>query len=71
MTGAIIPFPLRQVPAVLVTRDRDDGGVWVVLVNSNGWTFGSRTAALADAHWHAANHNLPIRDVGHRAGGTP
>ena len=55
MTAAVIRFPRRSA-AVWLLPAREGG--WVVMAGGNGWLHGSRSDALADACWLAANTGL-------------
>jgi hypothetical protein len=60
MTAAVIHFPLRRVRSILIVRERDGDG-WFVLARGHGWLHGDRCSALRDAHWLARNLGLPVR----------
>jgi hypothetical protein len=60
MTAAVMRFPLRRVRSILVVRERDGDG-WFVLACDHGWLRGDRRSALRDAHWLSWNLGLPIR----------
>ena len=61
MTAAILPFPPF---AIRIIRD---GDAWLVLAaRGNGWLFGCRSEAFANAAWLSRNEGIPVLD---RAGG--
>jgi hypothetical protein len=60
MTAHLIRFPLRRVRSILVVRERDGDG-WFVLARGHGWLHGDRRSAFAEAHWLSWNLGLPIR----------
>jgi hypothetical protein len=62
ISDRIIRFPPRRSAAVWLVRAREGGG-WLVLARGHGWLFGSRSAALEDAQWLAANLGFPIREA--------
>jgi hypothetical protein len=58
---AMIRFPLRRIPAVLIVRAR--GGGWLALVGSNGWLFATLREARHEARGLACSLNLPVREL--------
>jgi hypothetical protein len=58
---AVLHFPLRRIPTVLITPERDGPG-WLALIGDHGWLFGSRADAIVEAKWLANNFRLPVRE---------
>jgi hypothetical protein len=54
----VIRFPGRHIACVWLLRE---GVGFLVLARGHGWLHGSRSEAIADAQWLAANLGLPIR----------
>jgi hypothetical protein len=60
-TSSVIAFPPRQSRCVWLLRD---GGAWLVVAGSSGWTHGSLAEAKAEARWLSENFGYPIRSAG-------
>jgi hypothetical protein len=60
MTANVFRFPPRHSAVIWIVEERDGDG-WLALAGAHAWLFGSRSAALAEARWLAANLGLPIR----------
>jgi hypothetical protein len=58
---SVVRFPLRRSAAVWLLQAREGG--WLVLARGHGWLHGSRSDALAGAHWLAHNLGFPIREL--------
>ena len=58
----ILRFPLRRTGSILIVRKRGGDG-WIVLARKDGWSFGSRADAMAEAQWIARNLGLPVREL--------
>jgi hypothetical protein len=62
MGTTVIPFPpRRRSPSILICRERDGGGGWLVIAGSHGWLHGSLLDAALEAAWLARDLDLPIR----------